>query len=134
MPVRVTRILETIVYGEGVAALAGFYRDVIGLRQIGDVDDLGASFRLPDGGVLLLFDPELAGRPGRGVPSHGATGPGHVAFSVPAGSLAQWADALTAHGVGIERDVDWGDGARSLYVRDPAGNSVELVDGDPWPA
>ena len=23
--------------------------------------------------------------------------------------------------------------ARSLYVRDPAGNSVALVDGDLWP-
>jgi hypothetical protein len=35
--------------------------------------------------------------------------------------------------VKIEQEVDRGDGGRAVYVRDPAGNSVELVDGDPWP-
>jgi catechol 2,3-dioxygenase-like lactoylglutathione lyase family enzyme len=58
----------------------------------------------------------------------------HVAFSVGEGELDAWRDRLAAHGVELEQDQDWQrGGARSLYVRDPAGNSVELVEGDLWP-
>jgi catechol 2,3-dioxygenase-like lactoylglutathione lyase family enzyme len=127
-------VLETILYGGDIPALTSFYADTLGLRSIGGVDDLGASFRLPDGGVLLVFDPALAARPDRLVPSHGSIGPGHVAFTVPHGTLGRWADDLRARGLEIEQDLDWGEGSRSIYVRDPAGNSVEPVDGDPWPA
>ena len=37
------------------------------------------------------------------------------------------------NGVEIEKDLRRDQG-RSLYFRDPAGNSVELVDGDIWPS
>jgi len=60
--------------------------------------------------------------------------PAHVAFSVGPGSLDDWAKRLVAHGVEIEQVVVWDGGGCSLYFRDPAGNSVELVDGDIWPA
>jgi catechol 2,3-dioxygenase-like lactoylglutathione lyase family enzyme len=129
-------IYETVLYGSDVPALARFYAEVVGLRLVEGPDELMAVLRLPRGGVLLLFDPEAAGRPGRPVPSHGAHGAGHVAFSVAHGSLDAWIAHLEAHGVGIERDLAWDEqGSRSLYVRDPAGNSLELVDGghELWP-
>jgi catechol 2,3-dioxygenase-like lactoylglutathione lyase family enzyme len=126
-------VLETIVYGRDTAAMTTFYGEQLGLRRVGDVDELGVSFRLPDGGMLLVFDPALSARPGRAVPSHGTEGPGHVAFTVPPGTLDVWRELLVARGLEIERDVDWGRDSRSVYVRDPAGNSVELVEGDPWP-
>jgi len=55
-----------------------------------------------------------------------------VAFSVRAGQLAAFEAALRARGVAIERELRWDAGGRSLYVRDPAGNSVELIEGDAW--
>jgi catechol 2,3-dioxygenase-like lactoylglutathione lyase family enzyme len=94
---------------------------------------LGLAYRLPDGGVLLLFDPEPASAPGRDVPSHGTTGASHVAFTVPPGTLERWRERLAQRQVELESETQWERGGRSLYVRDPAGNSVELVDGPIWP-
>jgi catechol 2,3-dioxygenase-like lactoylglutathione lyase family enzyme len=130
---RVAGVYETVLYGADVEGLASFYRDVLGLREISDMDELGTAFRLPDGGVLLLFDPELAARPGRRVPPHGTTGPGHVAFSVARRELDRWAAALGRRGIEIDGELTWSAGGRSLYVRDPAGNSVELIEGEAWP-
>ena len=124
---RPRRVYETVVYAGGLEAAAGFYRDVLGLREV----DEGA-FRLDDGGMLLLFDPARSSQPGRPVPSHGATDPCHVAFSVD--SLDPWLERLREAGVEVEQEKEWArGGARSVYVRDPAGNSVELVEGDLWP-
>ena len=127
-------IYETVLYGEDVAGLAAFYADVLGLRVVRGPDELAAAVRLPDGGVLLLFDPRRAEEPERAVPSHGGRGPGHVAFRVPAGGLGGWRATLTERGVSIEQEVEWAKGGKSLYVRDPAGNSVELTEDELWPA
>ena len=128
------RVYETVLYAEAVPACAAFYRDVLGIRLIEPVDDLAAAFRLDDGGVLLIFDPERSGKPGRPVPEHGARGPGHVALSVAPGELDGVAAQLRARSIEIEREVAWPPGGRSIYVRDPAGNSVELIEGEAWPA
>lgn len=126
-------VYETVLYAADVPATAAFYTEVLGLRPVDGPDELSAALRLPDGGVLLLFEPERSAAPGRGVPSHGAEGAGHIAFAVGPGTLDEWAKALRERGVGIEQEIEWERGGRSLYVRDPAGNSVELVEGDIWP-
>ena len=48
-------------------------------------------------------------------------------------TLEEWGRTLRERGVEIELERDWERGGRSIYVRDPAGNSVELVEGDIWP-
>ena len=106
---------------------------MLGLIPLEEPTERSAVVRLPDGGVLLIFDPARSSTPGRPVPSHGATGFGHVAFSVPLGTLDAFADELRAVGVEIEQEVTWDEGGRSLYIRDPAGNSVELIEGEAWP-
>jgi catechol 2,3-dioxygenase-like lactoylglutathione lyase family enzyme len=127
--VRPRRVYETVVYASDLEAARAFYRDALGLREVE-----GGVFRLDDDGVMLLFDPRLSSQPGRVVPSHGPTGAVHVAFSVGEGELDAWRERLADLGVELEQDQDWErGGARSLYVRDPAGNSVELVEGDLWP-
>jgi catechol 2,3-dioxygenase-like lactoylglutathione lyase family enzyme len=131
--VRPPRVYETVLYATDVAATARFYADVLGLRLVDGPDELAAAFRLDDNGVLLIFDPERASVPGRPVPSHGATGAGHVAFSVGEGELDAAVAELRERGIEIEREVEWPQGGRSIYVRDPAGNSVELVEGELWP-
>lgn len=125
---------ETVLYAEDPEAAGAFYERVLGLASIGSPGSDSAALRMPVGdAVLLIFSPERAETEGRGVPTHGCRGRGHVAFRVGPGSLDAWAERLKAEGVGIELDRGWERGGRSLYVRDPAGNSVELVDGRIWP-
>ena len=129
---RILGVYETVLYAPDPPAAAAFYRDILGLGQIEEPDELSAAFRLPAGQVLLIFNPRMSSRPGRPVPSHGSAGPGHVAFALEEGTYEGALGALREAGVEIEREIDW-DGGRSVYLRDPAGNSVELVDGDIWP-
>jgi catechol 2,3-dioxygenase-like lactoylglutathione lyase family enzyme len=127
--VRPRRVYESGVYASDLGAARAFYRDVLGMREVEE-----GVFRLDDDGVLLLFDPELSSQSGRVVPSHGPAGAIHVAFAVGEGELDAWRERLAQHGVEFEQEQQWErGGARSLYVRDPAGNSVELVAGDLWP-
>jgi catechol 2,3-dioxygenase-like lactoylglutathione lyase family enzyme len=129
---RVRGVYETVIYASDPRTAARFYADVLGLRPVEEPDELSAALRLPDGKMLLVFDPERASRPGRPVPSHGARGAGHLAFIVDPEEMDALEAALREHGVDIETDLARERG-RSLYFRDPAGNSVELVDGDIWP-
>ena len=127
-----TGVYETIIYAENVAATAAFYRDVIGLTPIEEPGELGAFFRLADGAMLLVFDPRHSSVPGRAVPSHGALGAGHVAFAIRADELSAWRERLRQHDVELELERHDPTGTGQLYFRDPAGNSVELVEGDIW--
>ena len=77
------------------------------------------------GRVFLVFNPERT-REGGAIPGHGAEGAGHVCFAMRADEEEEWRAHLQAHGVEIETDYTWPRGGRSLYFRDPAGNSLEL--------
>ena len=130
-------IHETILYCPDLRAAEAFYRDVLGLEQISKGSDLMIGFRVTPkpGQVLLLFDPAVSSVPGRPVPSHGCTGPGHLALRINPEDEPAWTERLRAHGVEIEQVVEWdNDRGRSVYVRDPAGNSIELITADIWPA
>jgi len=125
-------VYETVLYASGLPAAAAFYRDVVGLREIERPNEHSLAFRLADGGLLLIFDPEPSSIAGRFVPSHGTTGAGHTAFRVDEGALGGLADRFRANGIEIEREITWPLGGRSFYVRDPAGNSIEFVEGEIW--
>ena len=127
---QVTRIFETVIYAGDLAAAERFYHDVLGLVVYSRSETV-VSFRLA-GGVLLVFDPERAIQPNRGVPSHGAKGPGHLAFAAAPPSLEHWRAHLAAHDVVVEMEVNWEQGGTSLYFRDPAGNSIELAPPTLW--
>jgi catechol 2,3-dioxygenase-like lactoylglutathione lyase family enzyme len=127
---RIHGVHETVLYADDVPALASFYAEVVDLQQIDPPDDYSAAFRLEDGNVLLVFDPSRTSTPGRFVPEHGATGAGHVAFRVNA--LDDAAGELRERDIEIEREITWPKGGRSVYFRDPAGNSVEFVEGEIW--
>ena len=127
-------VYETVLYATELAPTVGFYRDVVGLREIERPNEHSAAFRLDDGGLLLIFDPAQSMVEGRYVPSHGTTGAGHMAFRVDEGVLDGLATRFGAAGLEIEREITWPLGGRSIYVRDPAGNSVEFVEGEIWDA
>jgi catechol 2,3-dioxygenase-like lactoylglutathione lyase family enzyme len=123
-------ILETVLYVDDLDVAAHFYREVLGLEQVSRQPGVFVFFRLREQ-MLLLFDP-VGAETGRGVPAHGARGPGHLCFAVPEAELEPSAAALERAGVAIELWQDWPNGARSCYFRDPAGNSLELASPRLW--
>jgi catechol 2,3-dioxygenase-like lactoylglutathione lyase family enzyme len=127
--VTILGILETALYAADLVAAEDFYEGVLGLEVDSREPGRHVFFRCGET-MLLLFDPATTSRSAGRVPTHGATGPGHVAFSVD--DLELWPERLNSAGVDIEADVDWPNGGRSLYVRDPAGNSVELTTPRIW--
>ena len=82
--------------------------------------------------MLLLFLAEISSSNQSDVPKHGCHGPGHLAFHVEADQLNCWQNHLAHHGIDIEQKVQWPHGGESLYFRDPAGNSLELVSAEVW--
>jgi catechol 2,3-dioxygenase-like lactoylglutathione lyase family enzyme len=82
--------------------------------------------------MFLLFNAEESRLPQGGFPTHGAQGAGHVCFACREDEIDAWHEHLRSMGVGIERVHHWPCGARSLYFRDPAGNSVELASPRIW--
>ena len=133
---RVHGVLETCLYAGDLEAAERFYAGALGLALFAREPGRHLFFRCGSG-VLLVFDPERTRRApgqvaGTPLPAHGASGAGHVALRVAADELPAWRERLAAHGVAIEAEIDWPRGGRSLYLRDPAGNSVELAPATIW--
>ncbi|PYK82382.1 MAG: glyoxalase/bleomycin resistance/extradiol dioxygenase family protein [Verrucomicrobia bacterium] len=125
-----SKIFETVLYAEDLAAAEWFYHEALGLEVL-KRSNLTVVFRC-GGGVLLIFDPRKSAAPDRDVPSHGTTAVGHIAFAAKPGDLDAWREQLRQAGVPIEREVDWDEGGHSVYFRDPAGNVVELAPPTIW--
>jgi catechol 2,3-dioxygenase-like lactoylglutathione lyase family enzyme len=127
----IRNLVETSVYVDDLDRAERFYRDVLGLAPIGKEAGRHVFFRVGDADVLLLFRADETLR-GLTLPAHGARGPGHFAFGVDAGTLDAWRERLAVHGVDLEKEMEWPRGGSSLYFRDPAGNSVELITPGLW--
>ena len=129
-------ILETCIYAHDLDAAERFYTTVLGLEVIARLAGRHVFFRCGRG-VFLVFNPEktevesslIEGIP---VPRHGARGPGHMAFAVRETDLEAWRARLKEAGVAIETEIRWPGGGHSLYLRDPAGNSIELATPRLW--
>ena len=117
-------ILETCLYAEDLDAAERFYTEVLGLQRIARVEGRHVFFRC-GAGVFLVFNPHETAAGGI-IPGHGAAGPGHACFAAAEDELAGWREHLRAKGIGIEQEKEWPGGGRSIYFRDPAGNSVEI--------
>jgi catechol 2,3-dioxygenase-like lactoylglutathione lyase family enzyme len=126
----IVAVVETAIYVDDLDRAEAFYRDVLGLEVIGREPGRHVFFRVGDG-VLLAFNP-VATLQGDSLPPHGARGPGHFALGVRADNLDEWRRRLEGHGVVIEKEVTWPRGGRSVYFRDAAGNSAELVTPGLW--
>lgn len=129
-------ILESALYAEDLDAAEGFYRDVLGLERISRVGDRHVFFRCGDG-VLLIFNPAETVKPPAPdaklpVPPHGMRGEGHVCFRANEEEIDSWKMRLAGHGVEIESEFEWPRGGRSIYFRDPAGNSIEFANPKIW--
>ncbi len=132
---RVQGVLETVLYAADLDAAEAFYGGVLGLDCFHRHPTRQVFFRCGEG-VLLIFNPEETRKPPKPgdlpVPSHGATGAGHVCFRASADELNGWREKLEEVGVEIEADFEWPSGGRSIYFRDPAGNSLEFAEPRIW--
>ena len=127
--IEILAIVETAIYVDDLDAAEAFYRDVLGLEVIGREAGRHVFFRVGDG-VLLAFSP----RPRSRATGCRRTGPGAGPLRPrrEGRGLDGWRRRLEGHGVVIEKEVTWPSGGRSLYFRDPAGISVELVTPGLW--
>ncbi|HYT95164.1 MAG TPA: VOC family protein [Gemmataceae bacterium] len=129
-------ILETCLYARDLEAAERFYTSLFELEVIARMPGRHVFFRCGRG-VLLIFNPDKTEAETvlideTAVPRHGARGAGHMAFAVPEAEFETWRGRLAAAGVAVEVEIVWPNGGRSLYLRDPAGNSVELATPRLW--
>jgi catechol 2,3-dioxygenase-like lactoylglutathione lyase family enzyme len=129
-------VLETCLYARDLEAAEHFYADLLGLAVVAREPARHVFLRC-GAAMPLVFDPDrtstAAGQVnGVAVPPHGVNGPAHVCFRIAENDLKAWRERLHGAGVSIEAEITWPRGGASLYVRDPAGNSVELAPARIW--
>jgi catechol 2,3-dioxygenase-like lactoylglutathione lyase family enzyme len=132
-PARFEGVLETALYHDPGERdeIERFYGELLGLPLVARWAD-GLAFRVGPG-VLLLFD--RAGLADRGGPiaDHGTTGPGHACLIASGDRYEAARQRVAASGVALTHEHQWAEGRRSFYFHDPAGNLLEVADGDLWP-
>lgn len=118
---------EMVLEVADLAAAERFYREVIGLPVITRWEGERQAVWLDcgDSVALGLWTPETGGA----AAIHNGRGGAHVhfAFRIAHGSLEAVRTRLEGFGYTIEQ-VDFDNGNHSLYLDDPDGNCVELMD------
>jgi catechol 2,3-dioxygenase-like lactoylglutathione lyase family enzyme len=129
--VTIKAIIETAIYVDDLDGTEAFYRTILGLTVIAKESGRHVFFQVGESSVLLAFIADATLK-GDHLPAHGAKGPGHFALGIEADALDTWRNKLKESGIAIEQEVEWPRGGKSLYFRDPAGNSVELITPGVW--
>lgn len=129
-------VLESALYVTDFREAERFYTEVLGLEVIARAEGRHVFFRCGKG-VVLLFNADATEIPPAPdaklpVPPHGARGPGHLCFAATGEEIERWKESLTASGVAIEAELEWPNGGRSIYFRDPSGNSLEFAEPSIW--
>lgn len=128
-------ILEASLYAQDLDSARFFYGTLLGLTEVAYAEGRHVFYRVGPT-ILLIFNPDATAQgsadPAMPIPGHGAHGPGHLCLSAAPDQIDIWHARLTAAGHEIESDVHWPNGARSIYVRDPAGNSLEFAEPRLW--
>ncbi|WP_072395554.1 VOC family protein [Hyphomicrobium sp. CS1GBMeth3] len=128
-------VLESILYTRDLGVAEAFYNRLLGREPYARVDGRHIFYKL-ESQMLLIFNPEATRKPpakdGLPLPPHGAEGQGHICFAASASDIDHWRDHLADMGVAIEADFEWPNGGRSIYFRDPDGNSIEFAEPRIW--
>lgn len=123
----ILRIAEAVLYVDDLPEAVRFYTEVLQLPLSASFGD-AAFLQTGRDSTLILFDRHKLRERDSVIPSHGSSGPGHVALAVPDAEMNIWRARLKAAEVPIEHEQGWPQGTHSIYFRDPAGNSVELIE------
>lgn len=128
-------ILETAIYAEDLDVARAFYGGILGLEEVTAMEGRHVFFRCGRTMVLVFNPNETVKQPfdkTLPIPPHGSKGPIHVCFAAPAGAVENWTAHLKKNDIAIESEITWENGARSVYFRDPAGNSLEFAEPKLW--
>ena len=127
-PAGLDAVLETVLYctSANERETRRFYEEVLRLRAVTQ-----SSYRLGSQ-LLLLFNSDES-QEQDSPPAHGATGNIHTCFLVSPDAYEGWKSYLEANRVTLIDEITWDRGIRSFYFNDPAGNVLEIAEGDMWP-
>jgi len=130
VPIRIETVGHVVLKVRDLERSTRFYRDVLGLREVGRLSDRMVFFSAGDNHHDLAILGVGAGAPS---PARDAVGLYHVALKI--GNRIEDLKAakahLEAHGIGPLRLTNHRV-SQSLYLSDPDGNGLELfVDADP---
>ena len=132
---QINKIIEAAIYCDNVDEMSEFYQQIFGFEVAMNSSPRGIFLRAGES-MLIIFNRSMTSQEDQMVPHHGVTGAQHFAFEIPDGEYDDWKKTLLDKGIEIEKEMSWSEeknnGARSLYFRDPAGNSVELVEKKIW--
>lgn len=130
-PEPLRKVLESCLYADDLDAARRFYVDVLGLEFYAHQPGRHLFLRCGEA-MVLLFDPWACRSTDGDIPPHGSVGAGHLAFAVADADLPAWVARLQAADIPVERVLEWPGGGKSVYFRDPAGNSLELASPAIW--
>jgi catechol 2,3-dioxygenase-like lactoylglutathione lyase family enzyme len=128
-------VVETCLYVEDVEVSRDFYVEVFGFEPLGGNERI-QPLAVKPGQVLILF--KRGGTPNpipvaNGfIPPHDGNGEQHFAFGVARESFVDWKSWLDGLNIAVESEIDWPQGGRSLYFRDPDRLLVELITPGVW--
>ena len=129
---RLEGVLETCLYHDAAERerTEAFYAEVLGLAETARWPD-GVAFRL-GAGVVLLFDRDKLAAGDGPLKDHGTAGPGHACFVVDASAPTRRGGSASPRPGSRSRTSRNGPAGGSFYFKDPAGNLLEIADGDLW--
>lgn len=132
---KLTGIIETALYVADLNRAVAFYKRIFDLETLAS-DERFCALNVADRHVLLLFHQGASlssiSLPGGTIPPHDGSGPVHIGFSIPEGSIEEWETRLTDNGIPIEGRFDWPHGGKSLYFRDPDLHLLEVLTPGVW--
>ena len=115
-----------------------FYTDILGLEFVSEEKDR-CVFLKAGQSMLLIFNPNktLVSSENSTIqfPIHGAFAPPsiiHIALEIDKENYDNAKDTLIEKNIKIEKEITWEKG-NSIYIRDPAGNLVEIITPGCWP-
>ena len=113
----------TVIFVRDMAAMRGFYEDVLGFPLLRELSPGWIEYRL-GGNTLALARPS---RTAADAPTPNGSASLQLAFKVSVADVDRCADELVRQGVGLlSPPTDQTFGHRTLFFRDPDGNLLEV--------
>lgn len=129
-------VLATALHVKDLDRSAQFFQRVFGFEILERKDDFWA-LRLDHRQILLLKKSGAHVRPihvaGGVIPPAEGEGSLHLAFAVATHELEDWIEKFKALEIPIESRINWKKGgAKSVYLRDPDDNCIEIMTPGVW--
>jgi catechol 2,3-dioxygenase-like lactoylglutathione lyase family enzyme len=119
------QIKETCIYVKDLENARRFYKEQLGLAEIGYLEGKHLFLRAGSS-VLLLFNPDDS-KNKKSPPAHFGGGKQHFAFEVKAAHYDSAKSQIREKGIKIIDEVTWPAGSKSFYFNDPEGNVLEVL-------